>query len=224
MTRIKMKLSLFLLLCTVSLTYAQNFEGWITYKMEALNPNPEMIPESSWQEGIKEQFGERGYMVHKYFYKHNRYLSEIDAGKEKGFQLYNPNDQLLYSWQMNAEDAVTIDSRENMDEFIEIVDGEAGDTILGIPCKSIIVKSDMGQMTLWYNSDYFKMDADLYRAHILGHWEQILDRIGCLPLKMEHKGFMTHLVQTAIEYKIEAVSDDKFTLPKFKTINDAAVD
>lgn len=203
---------------TVSISYGQTFEGWITYKMEALNPNPKMIPDSSWQKGIKEQFGERGHIIQKYFYKEDKYISEIDAGKEIGFQAYCIKAKLLYSWQLNSDTAITVDSRNYEDELVEITDNESVDTILGIPCKSITLESKMGQMTLWYNRDYFKMDASLYKGHKYGHWEQILKKIGCLPLRMEQKGFMTHIVQTATDFKEESINDNKFTIPKFQTL------
>jgi len=212
------KLCILLLAFTVSFSYGQTFEGWITYKVEALNPNPKMIPDSTWQNGIKEQFGERGYIIQKYFYKKDRYISEIDAGKETGFQAYNSKDQLLYSWQVNSDTAVTVDSREFMDELVEITTSEALDTIMGISCRSILVKSKMGQITLWYNNAYFKMDASMYKGHKYGHWEQILKKIGCLPLKMEQKSYMGHIVQTAMDYKEESINDNKFNIPKFKTV------
>lgn len=211
-------LCVLLLTFTVSISIGQTFEGWITYKMEALNPNPKMIPDSTWQKGIKEQFGERGHIIQKYFYKKDKYISEMNTGKETGFQAYNSKDKLLYSWQLNSDTVITVDSRKYMDELVEIKDSEAVDTIMGIPCKSIIVKSKMGQMTLWYNSNYFKMDASLYKGHKYGHWEQILNRIDCLPLKMEQKGFMTHIVQTVTDFKEEPINDNQFTIPKFKTI------
>ena len=41
----------------ISISNGQIFEGSITYKMEAFNPNTELIPDSTWQNIIKEQFG-----------------------------------------------------------------------------------------------------------------------------------------------------------------------
>lgn len=214
---IKQILILLITLCNI-VSYGQSFEGSITYKMEALNPNPEMIPDSAWQEGIKKQFGEKGYVLQKYFYKKGNYISEIEAGEEKGFQAYNSKDGLLYSWQGKADTAITINSRKYMDELIEIIDLEETDTILEIPCKSIIVKSKMGQMKLWYNSDYLRMDSKFYEGHIYGHWEQILKKIGCLPLKMEQKGFMVHIVQTAVKFKEMTIDNKKFEIPPFKEV------
>jgi len=203
---------------TVSTSYSQTFEGWITYKLELMNPSPQMIPDSSWKQVVKESLGERGYMIQKYYYKKDKYMSEIDAGKKTGFQLYNTKDKLLYAWQVNSDTAVTIDSRQIKDSFVEIIDNPETETILGIACKSITVKSKMGQMKIWYNSDYFKMDAALYAGHLYGHWEPILKKIKCLPLKIEQKGFPARIIQTATAFKEEPVDDNKFTLPKFKTV------
>ncbi|WP_124980489.1 hypothetical protein [Nonlabens xiamenensis] len=186
--------------------------------MEVLNPNPEMIPDSTWEEGIKSQFGEKGYMVQKYFYKRGNYIAEIEAGESKGFQAYNSEDGLLYSWQDKSDTAITLNSKKYLDELIEIIDSEETDTILGIPCRSVIVKSKMGKMTLFYNSDYLKMDSKFYEGHKYGHWEQILKKIGGLPLKMEQKGLMTHVVQTAIEFEEISIDDKKFEIPTFKEV------
>ena len=219
MTSLKQALVALSLIFTGFISYAQSYEGSITYKVEAHNPNPEMIPDSLWQKGIKEQFGERGYMLQKYFYKQGRYVSEIDAGTQTGYQAYNPEDGLLYSWQEGSDTALTVDSKKYMDKFVEIVPSEETETILGIACKSLIVKSEMGEMTFWYNSDHFKMDAKLYKDHLYGHWEQILGKTGCLPLKIEQKAFMTHLSLTAIDFKEAVVNDEKFTIPEFKEGN-----
>lgn len=199
-------------------TRAQSFEGSITYKVEAHNPMPDMLTEEQWQELIKEQFGERGYMIQKYYYKQDKYLSAIDAGAQHGFQAYNPNDKLLYSWQANSDTATTVDSRKYLDEFVSITANDTVATIMNIPCQSITVKSKMGSMTVYYNSDYLKMDTDLYKGHVYGHWEQILKHTGCLPLKIESNGFMSKIVQTATEFKQESISDDRFAIPKFKTV------
>lgn len=92
-------LLLALFLCISSISFAQHFEGWVMYKTVAINPNPEVVSEADWNAMLKEQFGEKGYMQSKYYYKGNNYMAEIEAGEMKGFQTYNPKDGLLYSWQ-----------------------------------------------------------------------------------------------------------------------------
>lgn len=218
MNRIIRRISILFVLAFLSISgYGQSFEGWIVYKAEVLNPSP-MIPDSLWKEMIKEQLGERGYIVQKYYYKKGNYMSSIDAGKEKGFQVFNPKDKLLYSWQSGSDTAVTVSSTESPDQIVKIIDSEQRDTIMGIPCKCVILKLEMGEITLWYNSAYLKMDASYYKGHIYGHWEEILKKIGCLPLKIEQKGPMAHYVQTATQYKEVAVNDKQFEIPEFKVI------
>jgi hypothetical protein len=197
---------------------SQNFEGSITYKVEVANPMPDKISDSDWQKIKKEKFGEKGYLVQKYYYKENNYLSEIEAGNQKGYQVYNPKDGLLYAWQLNSDSAVTVDSKKTLDTFVGFKESEKTETILGIPCKSVIVETSFGKTILWYNSNYFKMDAKFYAGHTYGHWEQILKRIGCLPLKIESAGLMNHMVQTAIEYKQTSVSPEQFKIPAFKVV------
>lgn len=211
-------LSVFMLVFIWSAGCAQSFEGSITYKVEALNPNPKMIPDSTWQRVVQQQFGAQGYMVQKYYYKGSNYLSEIDGGKQKGYQLFNPKDKLLYSWQNNSDTAITVDSQKYMDKIEEIKKLDVSETILGIPCTAIVIKSTLGEMKLWYNAQYFKMDTNLFKGHVYGHWEAIVKTLGCLPLKVEQKGFMAHIIQTATAYKEEAVDDARFILPAFNTI------
>ncbi len=209
---------LFFILISHSIA-GQNFEGSITYKIEAQNPNPEMITDSMWQQGMKEQFGERGHMLKTTYYKGANYLSEIDAGLSNGIQAFNPKDGLIYSWQTGTDSAISLDSKKSLDAFESITPVEGTETILGIECKGVLLKSKLGQMTLWYNPEHFALEADLYKGHIYGHWEQILGELGCLPIKIEQQGFAGHVVMTALSFKEEKLNDEKFEIPTFKEVS-----
>ncbi len=208
----------FILVGSTSLLIGQSFEGSITYKLTAQNPNPEMISDEMWQESIKSQFGERGYMLQKYYYKNDKYISEIEAGGQLGYQAYNPTDGLLYSWAKDSKEAVTVDSKKYLDELDEIIQQEETKEILGITCKSLLIKSSFGSLTIWYNPDYLKMDPSLYKGHKYGHFIQILEEIGCLPLMMVQESAMANFTIEAIEYKEETVNAAKFTIPEFESI------
>lgn len=64
-----MKKQIFITLLTLlSFTStAQSFEGFITYKVEALNPNPEMIPDSTWQKRNKKTVWRKRFYDSKVF-------------------------------------------------------------------------------------------------------------------------------------------------------------
>ena len=207
---------IFLLVCSV-LT-GQSFEGKITYKLEMQNPYPDNVTAEQWADQLKAVFGEKGYMTSNYYYKEANYVSEIEAGKELGFQLYNPKDGLIYSWQKGTLTAVTLDSKKNMDGFVEFVDSEETETVMDIPCQVIIIKSKLGEMKIWYNSDHFKVDPSLFTGHVYGHYEKMLEKTGSLPIKTEVKGLAGHIIMTMIDFKKETVDDSKFVLPEFTEV------
>lgn len=203
---------------------AQSFEGSVTYKMTALNPMPDQISDSTWQAQLAEIFGPNGYMQQKYVYKGENYSSRIQAGAENGRQTFNPKDKFLYTWQEGSDEAIRQDTRKNADEFQGIEKLTISETILGHKCNVIKVKSAMGEMIVYYNSSVMKVNPALYKGHIFGHWEQILNEIKCIPLKIEQKGMFVHVVQTAVEYKAEKIDDKEFIIPEFSVITDAEED
>jgi len=80
-----------ILILFTNLTFSQTFEGQVTYKTIMENPNPEMFTDSIFKEKIlKPVFGEQGFMLQKYFYKRNKYMSKISTGLENGFEIYSP--------------------------------------------------------------------------------------------------------------------------------------
>lgn len=218
MKNVKVNLLVISLLLICSMLTAQSFEGKITYKLEMQNPYPDMVTAEQWAEQIKEIFGEKGYMTSHYYYKNANYVSEIEAGKETGFQLYNPKDGLIYSWQKGAATAVTLDSKKNMDSFVEFVDSGETETVMDIPCQVIIIKSKLEEMKIWYNSDHFKVDPTLFAGHVYGQYDKMLEKTGSLPIKTEVKGLSGHIIMTMIDHKQEAVEDSKFVLPEFTEV------
>jgi len=202
-----------------SVLTSQLFEGTITYKIEPQNPNPEMISAPDFEEGLKEVFGERGYMVQKNYFKERSFLKEIEAGDEKGYQLYHQEDYLIYSWQEGASEAITLDSRKYMDEIISLTHDDETEEILGFTCKKITIKSKLGEMSVWYNKEHFMSDATFFVEHTYAHWGEIITATSALPLKIVTKGISGHFVQTAIDYSKEEIDDDIYELPEFTSVS-----
>lgn len=184
-----------------------------------LNPNPDMIPQETWDTQMKATFGEEAYMLQTYFYKEENYISEIKAGKEEGYMVYNPKDKLIYSWQKGSNEALASDSSVYPDEIIKVEHSEEKETVLDITCSILVITSKAGTIKLWYNKKHLKMDPSFFIGHKFGHWDTILKEINCLPLKVEQKGFMTHLIQTALSFEEQKIEDSKFKLPTFSKVN-----
>ena len=203
--------------------FSQTFEGSITYKLETLNPNPDMIPDSIWNEKMKELFGEDGFSVQKYFYKENYYMSEFESNGQMSNQIFDPSNHLLYNFEQGSSAAMTIDTRKFIDQFENIIELEETIEVLGIECRGIVVNSSMSKMTLWFNSDYLKMDPSYYQEHIYGHWKYIIDHTSCLPLMVETKGMMTHVIQTAMDFEEVDIPESRFDIPKFSEVTASPV-
>jgi len=212
----KYTLTLCLFIITISLS-AQSFEGYVIYKMEMNNPFPGAISEEQFQEMLKQQFGEKGFGIQKIYYKGNRYFTELDAGTQTGFQLYDPAEKLLYSWQAESDTAVTVITTKYIDKVKEVSDSDEEAKILDIDCKAKLMKTSFGEMKIWYNNDFLKMEPNLYEDHVYGNFSVMLEVAGSLPLKIEMTG-MAPVVLTIMEYKAEPVSDDLFKLPDFKVV------
>ena len=214
------KIFLFLLILTSFSTYAQTFEGWILYKIVPIKPEIEGVSDSIWQKALMEKFGEKGYMETKAYYQQGNYAAEIVAGAEKGFQVYNPKNGLLYAWQTHSDTAITINSKKSRDEFMEIFVSDKIDTIAQIPCNQMVVQSAMGKTTVWYNKEYFKTDAKYFKGRLYEHWEEIIQKIGCLPIKIRRETFLSANEQTLLDYEEVAVDKKVFTIPKFKVVEE----
>lgn len=205
-------------LCIGSVSLSQSFEGKITYKLEAFNPMPDKVPDSVWQAQIKEIYGPKGYVLQDYYYKDNYYRSEFNMLGSNGVQSFNPEDGLLYSWTVGTDSAITVDSKKNMNAFVEVIPNEEVEEIMGVQCTSITVKTALGSMKLFFKKGYLPMDPEIYAEHIYGSWNEILKYTGCLPLKMEQTGFMTHIVQTAVSIEEKTIPQSRFEIPQFRKV------
>ncbi len=205
-----------ILIFSTNLTFSQNFEGQITYKTTIGNPNNGMFTDSIFKEKIiKGVFGEQGFMLQKYFYKGNKYMSEISSGLENGFEVYIPEKKKIYAWKANSKEAVVkkTDEHPEIDAFVKFIDTKEIDTILKLPCKKILIKSKMGTAEFWYNSDYLKVNAKDYAEFKLDHKHLIYEKYGCLPFRIR----IGQLNIEVVDFKSLEVPIEKFELPEFES-------
>lgn len=214
----KLFLTLLFVLSTMSSLFSQSFEGIVTYKNEFLNPDPETITQESWNAQTLASLGERGYILLKYYYKGDRYKSESTEGDKEAFQMYDPISKLVYDWQKDSSQATTSNTTISTEEILGFEYLNEKETVLGIECNMLVITSNEGTMKLWYNNDYLKKEASLFSGHKSGNLEYILQKIGCIPLKIELKGSMIHAVQTVLKINSQTVDDSIFVLPTFSEV------
>ena len=200
-----LKITLFLLLLPVY-AICQNFEGMITYEIEAKNPMPDQMTDDEFSQAMN---GNLKY-IQKYYYKDNKYKSILE--ETQSVFLYEPTQMRLYSYIIGKEEGAWIDVTKDV-EVLEIIKLEEPDTILGIPCQGIQIKSELMTATYYYNTDY-KVDYEKFKGHKYGLWEAYLKETCGLPLKSITKAPFVYMVSTATDIKEMELKDELFEVPK----------
>lgn len=204
----KLILLFFTLIFSLS-TFCQDFQGIVTYKFEIKNPMPDRILDSLFISRI----GGKSTMTQIYYYKDNKYKSVIK--ETKTVQLYDPKTIRLYNYKVESDTATWSDGTKYIDKIVEIERIDEIENILGFDCQAIRIKSKMGE-TVFFFSNKYKLDAEKFKGHKYGFWEDYLKETGALPLKFVMKTAFSYIISTAIDIREENLSDNIFELPKFK--------
>lgn len=195
----------FLLLVLPLYAICQNFEGMITYEIEAKNPMPDQMTEEEFRQAMNNNLK----FVQKYYYKEDKYKSILE--ETQSVFLYEPTQMRLYSYIIGKEEGTWIDVTKDV-EILEIIKLEERDTILGIPCQGIQISSELMTATYFYSAAY-KIDYEKFKGHKYGLWEAYLKETCGLPLKSTAKSPYSHIVSTAIDIKEMELKDELFEVP-----------
>lgn len=206
----------FVIFISAHVAIAQHTEGWIKYKIDFKSPFPDLLSDEKYSEIVAQEMGNINNLSQMYYFTPEQYFSKITLDKKNEFLLYDIKSKNVFSWEENSKTASVFDSRKTDDEFKSIIEIPTIDTIMGIPCKSIVVKSSENYIVAWYNEDYFPIDPALYSHHEYGYYNHILNKTKCIPIKYDIKGPLMHIVQTIVDYKLEPVDPALFIVPKFK--------
>lgn len=217
-----MKKTLYLFALTICITFqsftasAQNSEGWIIYKIELKNPFPMMISDENFKHLMTQEVGNLDNLYQKYFFTPDQYAHHLNFDKKIEYTVYDKTSQNVYSWEKDSKTAQVYDSKRSDDKILKLSKNNNIDTIMGIPCKSITLKTQDTYQTIWYNEDFLPIDPVAYQHHQFGAYNEILEITKSLPIKIDMKSLMTHMVMTLTEYQLEQLDPTLFNIPKFK--------
>lgn len=187
---------------------AQHFEGKVTYTSELKNTDSSGIPDTLFDLMYKDA----PVVNYTYYYKKNNYKSVSEEGL-KSVQIYEPMENRIYYYKEGGEFAFYSDDGEVTG--IEKLDKT--ETILGMECNAIKIRTGNSEVTFFYHSSY-KIEGS--RFNETGAWEKYLNIVGSVPLKyiIKGNGAPHAIVLTAISVKEEKLADDFFRIPKFKKV------
>ena len=163
----------FLFTCIISNSFAQLFEGQITYQTSYKSKIPNLTDE---------QFTSMMGTTMEYFVKEGNYKTTTD-GTFFQWQLYINKDNKLYTKMSNSPAVLWNDGAVNSDEVLKAEVNKGVITILGNLCDELVLTCKSGIQKYYFNPK-LKVDPNLYALHKYGNWNEIISRCNSLPLKM----------------------------------------
>lgn len=189
-------------------TFAQNFEGKISYKNIYKSKVPN-IADQQWTSMLGSS--------QEYFIKNENYKS-VGNGTLAQWQLYINSENKLYSKMSNSESAIWNDASVQGDEILKVEINKNILEILGQKCDEIIFTCKSGIQKYYYSSEQH-IDAKQFENHKFGNWFDYLSKSNALPLKSVIDNAQFTLESIATEIKPMKLETTIFELPNgIKTI------
>lgn len=193
---------LLLLLTISSLTFGQNFEGKITYKNSY---------KSKMQGVTDEQFTSMMGTTQEYWIKDGNYKATLN-GSMVSWMLYVNKDNKLYSKMANSAIVYWNDASQNTNEVVKAEINKDVITILGYKCDELVITGKNGTEKYYFNGS-LKIDANLFKNHKYGNWNEFTSRTNAIPLKMIVETPQFTIESVATEVKAVALEEQFFQLP-----------
>jgi len=194
----------FIINCLPAFGQTSTFTGLIIYDYQFQNPvTGEDISEQLAQFLGKEQH----YLINDHSYK------SYDESGNLG-QLYNSKTNKYYFVNHGDGQLMELDAANSSSENVSVHHLDETETILGMQCKKLIVKTESSETTYWYSSQ-IKVNHTVYENHNFGEWAAYMNASGgALPLKYVVKNQNYTWTSTARELKEMEFTEDDFDLEK----------
>ena len=169
----KTKTLLFLLaIFCMATSFAQTFEGKITYKNKYKSKMPNVTDAQ-----LTSMMGGK----YEYYIKNGNYKSTTN-GLMLQWQLYVNKDNKLYNKMASTETLTWYDGAVNKDSILKVDLNEGVTEILGYKCDELIFTCVSG-VQKYYFSKKIAADAKLFANHKFMNWYEYISRSNALPLK-----------------------------------------
>lgn len=206
-----------------TLTYAQNFEGMISYSV-AIELSAKMKEKGMTKETIMAIMDEDGGFPEtiNYQYKGNNYVLEVPKAGSKS--IYTGANNTLYSFSEDEPNMITAtDASVNLEYLMygtnpSVVQEPTDVSINGRACKKIVITWSNGSYEYYYSPGYLPMDPALYKNFTYNMWNKYLELSKALPLRIVKKGGADSitLVMTLETASYAKIDDSIFELPKMR--------
>jgi hypothetical protein len=179
------------------------FSGKVTYQ-EAYRSKTPSIPVAAFEKfvGTKREFYTQGA-----FYK------SVHSGELKSVIMYRGDVNKAYRFNEGADTIFWLDaSRDTLSRVSNPKVEDSNEIILGLKCKKITIKSQVGTTTYYFNSTYSIDPAD-FKNHHVEYWDFYTATTKSVPLKIIFEGTEMGFTSTAVKIEPMKLTDDIFKVP-----------
>ncbi|UOY08888.1 hypothetical protein L0P88_10115 [Muricauda sp. SCSIO 64092] len=200
-----MNRSLIIAVCilTTSTLIGQEFEGKIIYK-NTYESNTKGVSDN--------QLNSLMGTIQEYVIKGGNYKSSVN-GSFNQYQLYRSEENRIYNKFSNAEALFWSDASIEGEKILSIDVKEDQETILGVSCDKLIMKTTKGSYIYFYSSKY-PINPTLFREHIFGNWYEFVKRAKSVPLKIIMNTLEFKSISVAIKLESLEVDSSFFDIPE----------
>lgn len=190
----KTLLLLLAVLCMAT-SFAQTFEGKITYKNKYKSKMPNVTDAQ-----LTSMMGGK----YEYFTKNGDYKATTN-GLMLQWQLYVNKDNKLYNKMASSEALTWYDGAVNKDSILKVELNEGVTDIIGYKCDELIFTCTSGVQKYYFNKK-IAADPKLFVNHKFMNWYEYISRSNALPLKavVDNAQFTWESIATEVqEIKLE---------------------
>lgn len=195
------KLSILLLFFCCMNIHSQIFEGIFTYSI-----NYESKSSNITSDQLNSLMGTKQW----YAIKGGNYKSVFNGDFIK-LQIYRNDENRNYNLTAKSDTLYYEDYSKNKDKALSYEIKKNQDTIMGIPCDLIIVKTKKSKISFYYSSDY-KVSPESFKGHNYGNWHYIVSKTKALPLKTVTETEQFIMTSIATEVKPMQLNDNVFEI------------
>ena len=177
------------LVLTAVVCHGQPFEGEIVYMSSYTSKLPGLSSDR-----VRDLLGDK----QEYYIKGAHYRSVTNGGLVQ-VQVYEPRTNRVYNQRPGNDTLYWVDAAANPDVVVSWSIRRNADSVLGIPCDVLELKTNNGSVAFYY-SERYPLDSAGFKRHRFGNWDFLATKGGALPLKtiVENGQFRMESVATEI--------------------------
>lgn len=195
------KLSILLLFFCYMNIHSQSFEGMLVYSV-----NYESKSSNVTSDQLNSLMGTKQW----YAIKEGNYKSVFNGNFIK-LQIYRNDENRNYNLTAKSDTLYYENYNVNKDKPLSYEIKKNQDTIMGISCDLIIVKTEKSKTLFYFNSDY-KVNSELFKEHNYGNWHYIISKTKALPLKIVTETAQFIMTSVATEITPMKLNDNVFEI------------